>query len=65
MIDQIYWLNYLVAGAREMLNLARTGKREHARKYTAILQVMSMWKNYIFAEYHINLFGYINANTKA
>ena len=51
-----------------MLNLVNQNK-QHARKHTAILQVMNMWRNYIFATYpkvtwyQINLFGYINTYT--
>ena len=51
-----------------MLNLVNQNK-QHARKRTAILQVMTMWKIFIFAtypkvtQYHINLFGYINTYT--
>ena len=42
---------------------------QHARKHTAILQVLTTWRSYIFAKYpkvtwyHINLFGYINTYT--
>ena len=48
-----------------MLNLVNQNK-EQARKHTAILQVMTTSKSYIFATYpkvtwyHLNLFGYIN-----
>ena len=48
-----------------MLNLVNQNK-QHARNHTAILQVTTTWRNYIFATYpkvtwyHINLFGYIS-----
>ena len=48
-----------------MLNLVNQNK-QNARKNTAILQVMTKWRSYIFVTYlkvtwyHINLFGYIN-----
>ena len=48
-----------------MLNLVNQNK-QHARKHTAILHVMTTWKSYIFATYpkvtwyQINPFGYIN-----
>ena len=48
-----------------MLNLVNQNKQQ-ARKYTAILQVMTTWRSYIFATnpkvrwHHINLFGYLN-----
>ena len=51
-----------------MLNLVNQNK-QHARKHTLILQVMTTWRSYIFATYpkvtwyHINLFGYINTYT--
>ena len=40
----------LCAGARQMLNSVNQN-REHARKHTAILQVMITWRNYINATY--------------
>ena len=40
MVDQNYLLNYFVAGARQVLNLVNHNKK-HARKHTAILQVMT------------------------
>ena len=48
-----------------MLNLVNQNK-QHAKKHTAILQIMTTWRSCIFATYpkvtcyHINLFGYIN-----
>ena len=51
-----------------MLNLVSQYKH-HARKHTAILQVMTTWRSYIFAtfpkvaHYHINPFGYIHTYT--
>ena len=48
-----------------MINLVNQNKH-HARKYTAILQKMTMWKCYILttypkvAQHDINLFAYIN-----
>ena len=51
-----------------MLNLIDQHK-QHARKHTANIQVMTTWRSYIFAtypkvtEYQINLFGYINTYT--
>ena len=48
-----------------MLNLVNQNK-QHARRDTAILQVMTRWRSYIFATYpkvtwyRINFFGYIN-----
>ena len=50
-----------------MLNLVNQNK-QHA-KHTAIVQVMTKWRSYIFATYpkvtwyQINLFGYINTYT--
>ena len=40
MIGQNQLLNYFVAGARLMLSLVNQNK-QHARKHTAILQVMT------------------------
>ena len=40
MIGQSQLLNYFVAGVRQMLNLINQNK-QHARKHTAILQVMT------------------------
>ena len=43
--------------------------KQHERKHTAILQVMTTLRSYIFATYpkvtwyHMNLFGYINTYT--
>ena len=68
MIGQHWLLNYFVAGARQMLSLVNQNK-QHPRKNTAILQVMTAWRSYIFATYlkvtwyHRNLCGYINAYT--
>ena len=51
-----------------MLSLVNQNK-QHSRKHTAILQVMTTWGSYIFAPYpkvtsnQINLFGYINTYT--
>ena len=51
-----------------MLNLVNQNK-QHARKHTLILQVMTRRRSYIFATYpkviwyHINLFGYSNTYT--
>ena len=46
-----------------MLALVNQGK-QHARKHTAILQVMTTSRSYIFTTwYHINLFEYINIYT--
>ena len=48
-----------------MLSLVNQNKLQ-ARKHTAILQVMTKWRSYIFATYlkvtwyPIYLFGYIN-----
>ena len=50
MIGQNLLLNYFVAGACQMLNLVNQSK-QHAWKHTVILQVMTMWRNYIFATY--------------
>ena len=64
-IKSIGQLNYFVAGARQIQNLLNQDKH-HARNYTAILQVITTSRSYIFAThpkvtwYHINLFGYIN-----
>ena len=33
-----------------MLNLVNQNKK-HAKRHTAILQVMTMWRSYIFATY--------------
>ena len=58
-------LNYIVAGASQMLSLVNQNK-QHARKHTAILQVMTTWRSYISApypkitSYQIKLSGYIN-----
>ena len=41
MISQDELLKYFVAGARLMLNLVNQNK-QHARKHTTILQVMTM-----------------------
>ena len=65
MISQNELVNYFVAGARQMLSLVNQN-RQHARKHTAILQVMTTSRSYIFATYpkvtwyQINLVGYIN-----
>ena len=51
-----------------MINFVNQNKY-HARKHTAILQVITTWRRYIFATYpkvaqhHINLFGYIYTYT--
>ena len=51
-----------------MLNLINENKK-HARKDTAILQVMTTWRSYIFTTYpkvtwyDINPYGYINIYT--
>ena len=48
-----------------MLSLVNQNK-QHARKYTTILKIMTTWRSYIFATnpkvtwYHLNLFGCIN-----
>ena len=68
MIGQIQLVNDFVPGAYQLLNLVSQNKH-HAKKCTAILQVMARWRSYIFAtyskiaQYHINLFGYINTYT--
>ena len=47
-----------------MINLVNQNKHD-AKRHTAILQVMTTWKSYIFVTYpkveqhHINFFGYI------
>ena len=41
MIGQNQLLNYFVAGACQMLNLVNQNK-QHARKHTAILQVITL-----------------------
>ena len=51
-----------------MLSLVDQNK-QHARNHTAILQVMTTWRSYIFATYpkvtwyDIIFFGYINSYT--
>ena len=50
MIGQNQLPNYFVAGAHKILNLVNQNK-EQARKHTAILQVMTTSKSYIFATY--------------
>ena len=68
MTGQNQSLNYFVIGACQMLNLVSENKH-HARKVTAILQVMTTWSSYIFApypkveQYYINFFEYVNTYT--
>ena len=50
MISQNELVNYFVAGARQMLSLVNQN-RQNARKHTAILQVMTTSRSYIFATY--------------
>ena len=50
MIGQNQLLNYFVAGARQMLNLVNQNK-QHTRKHTSNLQVMTTCRSYMFATY--------------
>ena len=49
--------------------LSLVNQNNHAKKHTAVLQVMTTWRSYIFATYpwvtwyYINLCGYISTYT--